>query len=72
MTAAPLVADECQPLLQPTNERRDSTTGKSQTHEEHFTQVAFDPKGDPDNPLEWPVLFKRGIVALLALMAFTV
>ncbi|KAK1831546.1 major facilitator superfamily domain-containing protein [Podospora conica] len=32
----------------------------------------FDPLGDVDNPLEWPIAFKWGIVTLLALMAFTV
>ena len=32
----------------------------------------FDPRGDADNPLEWPTAFKWGIVALLALTAFTV
>jgi hypothetical protein len=34
--------------------------------------VDFDPQGDVDNPLEWPTAFKWGIVALLALTAFTV
>jgi hypothetical protein len=34
--------------------------------------VDFDPEGDVDNPLEWPTAFKWGIVALLALTAFTV
>lgn len=32
----------------------------------------FDPLGDVDNPLEWPIALKWGIVTLLALMAFTV
>jgi hypothetical protein len=32
----------------------------------------FDPRGDHDNPLEWPAPFKWGIVFLLALTAFTV
>lgn len=34
--------------------------------------VDFNPNGDPDNPLEWPAPFKRGIVALLAFTGFTV
>lgn len=34
--------------------------------------VGFDPAGDPENPMEWPVAYKWGIVALLALTAFTV
>ncbi|PSR82809.1 major facilitator superfamily domain-containing protein [Coniella lustricola] len=34
--------------------------------------VDFDPAGDPDNPMDWPVAYKWGIVALLAAMAFTV
>ncbi|KAK0704564.1 major facilitator superfamily domain-containing protein [Lasiosphaeris hirsuta] len=34
--------------------------------------VDFDPNGDVDNPLEWPIAYKWGIVALMALMAFTV
>lgn len=33
--------------------------------------VNFDPNGDPENPVDWPETYKRGIVALLALMAFT-
>ena len=32
----------------------------------------FDPKGDRENPREWPSSFKWGIVLLLASMAFTV
>ncbi|RYP75874.1 hypothetical protein DL771_002138 [Monosporascus sp. 5C6A] len=34
--------------------------------------VDFDPKGDAENPMEWPVAYKWSIVALLALTAFTV
>lgn len=34
--------------------------------------INFNPNGDPDNPLEWPAPFKRGIVALLAFTGFTV
>jgi hypothetical protein len=35
-------------------------------------KVEFDPDGDPENPLDWPKAYKMGIVALLAMMAFTV
>ena len=34
--------------------------------------VDFDPDGDPENPQEWPRLYKWGIILLLAFMAFTV
>lgn len=34
--------------------------------------VRFDPNGDPDNPLDWPVKYRWGITILLAFMAFTV
>ncbi|KAL2021717.1 hypothetical protein VTK56DRAFT_6660 [Thermocarpiscus australiensis] len=34
--------------------------------------VEFDPRGDPENPLEWTTPFKWSIVTLLAFMAFTV
>lgn len=32
----------------------------------------FDPKGDSENPRDWPSSFKWAIVLLLACMAFTV
>lgn len=34
--------------------------------------VTFDPEGDPLNPLEWPRLYRWGIVLLLAFQAFSV
>ncbi|KOS19315.1 putative transporter [Escovopsis weberi] len=34
--------------------------------------MTFDPNGDPENPLEWPLPFKWGIIALLCCMSFTV
>lgn len=34
--------------------------------------LEFDPKGDRENPREWPSSFKWAIVLLLACMAFTV
>ncbi|KAK5058709.1 hypothetical protein LTR84_010973 [Exophiala bonariae] len=34
--------------------------------------VDFDPKGDSENPRDWPITYKWGIVSLLAFMSFTV
>lgn len=34
--------------------------------------VDFDPKGDPENPRDWPHAYKWSIVALLAFTSFTV
>lgn len=60
--------DETQPLLQDAhlvfNERPDQASIKD--------IVDFHPDGDEENPLEWPQVYKWAIVALLALMAFTV
>ncbi|KAI0017392.1 MFS transporter [Xylariomycetidae sp. FL0641] len=59
--------DETQPLLQDVavlERHNEEVSGKD--------IVDFAPGGDPENPLEWPAAYKRGIVALLALMAFTV
>ncbi|KAF3059891.1 hypothetical protein GL218_05155 [Daldinia childiae] len=60
--------DETQPLLQDAhlvfNERPDQASIKD--------IVDFHPDGDEENPLEWPQAYKWAIVALLALMAFTV
>ena len=33
--------------------------------------VKFDPNGDPECPLDWPMSYRWGIVALLAFMSFT-
>ncbi|RYP89514.1 hypothetical protein DL770_004384 [Monosporascus sp. CRB-9-2] len=56
----PLLSDpDCQ-----IGERYDEQNGKD--------IVDFDPKGDAENPMEWPVAYKWSIVALLALTAFTV
>jgi len=46
-----------------------------QTERESLTEpptVEFDPAGDPENPLDWSNSYKRGVVLLLAFMAFTV
>lgn len=60
-----VLVDENQPLL---------GHGSSQCENGQDAQkvVDFDPNGDPDNPQEWTAPFKWSIVALLALMAFTV
>lgn len=55
---------ETQPLLGHVDEDEGRTTDRP--------SVDFDPNGDPDNPLEWSKGYKRGVVALLAFMAFTV
>ncbi|KAK4043876.1 major facilitator superfamily domain-containing protein [Parachaetomium inaequale] len=36
------------------------------------TIVDFDPRGDAENPLDWPAPFKWAVVSMLAFMAFTV
>lgn len=61
--------DETTPLLPdvlpiPQDDRRSHVPSKD--------LVDFDPLGDEDNPMDWPVAYKWGIVALLAFMAFTV
>ncbi|KAI1383083.1 MFS general substrate transporter [Hypoxylon trugodes] len=60
--------DETQPLLQDTNlvyvEREDDPSSKD--------IVDFDPNGDAENPMEWPLAYKWFISGLLAFMAFTV
>lgn len=38
----------------------------------HGVVFDFDPKGDSENPRDWPSSFKWAIVLLLACMAFTV
>lgn len=58
--------DEAQPLLY-----NENVFGQSLAITEQ-PLVDFDPEGDPDNPLTWSKSYKRGIVALLAFMAFTV
>ncbi|KAK5655795.1 hypothetical protein OQA88_5333 [Cercophora sp. LCS_1] len=72
-----LAVDETQPLLRSkTHESVENNIAGYQ-----YTEVnngglpdldEFDPRGDVDNPLEWPKQFKWGIVFLLAMTAFTV
>ncbi|KAI0160948.1 MFS general substrate transporter [Hypoxylon sp. FL1284] len=60
--------DETQPLLQDAHlvyEERETTAPSKDI-------IDFDADGDAENPLEWPVAYKWGIVSLLAFMAFTV
>lgn len=55
--------DESQPLLRHISESN---------HNANDPRIDFDPNGDPDNPLDWPSAYKKAVVFLLALMAFTV
>lgn len=57
--------DETQPLLAQIHEPPPQPTVARPL-------VDFDPNGDPENPMDWPKAYKMGVVALLALMAFTV
>ena len=59
------IMDETQPLL-------GHVVEEYQHHVPDQQLVDFDPKGDPENPLDWPKAYKNGVVFLLAFMAFTV
>ncbi|UNI15101.1 hypothetical protein JDV02_001669 [Purpureocillium takamizusanense] len=50
-------------------ERRESVDGLPQPD---AYAAAFDPDGDPDDPTQWPEAYKWAMVAVLALMPFTV
>ena len=56
--------DEIQPLLDHADVYQHRTADQP--------LVDFDPNGDPDNPMDWSKNYKRGVVSLLAFMAFTV
>ncbi|KAI1848884.1 hypothetical protein JX266_005312 [Neoarthrinium moseri] len=60
--------DETQPLLPESHQvpipEQDQIADKD--------TVTFDPRGDAENPLDWPAAYKWSIVGLLAFMAFTV
>lgn len=59
--------DETVPLL------RDETLDRPQEDSRKDSDaVDFDPRGDLDNPREWPSAYKWSIVALLAFTSFTV
>jgi len=60
--------DVTEPLLGAATERRKADDG----YRTGPDIVDFDPAGDEDNPIEWAPAFKWGVVALLAVMAFTV
>lgn len=62
--------DETQPLLGDIHSA-DLERVLSKDNYNNGQIVDFEPNGDPENPIEWPKAYKRGIVALLALMAFT-
>lgn len=57
--------DEEQPLLHEVH-------GADPIVDPRDAAIAFDPTGDPDDPQQWPLAFRWGIVSLLACMAFTV
>jgi hypothetical protein len=61
--------DETQPLL-PSGADRNPVPERDQIADKNI--VTFDPLGDVENPLDWPVTYKWSIVGLLAFMAFTV
>lgn len=61
--------DETQPLLSPLTANGD---GAGVTQISYDRVAEFDPSGDVDNPLEWPEAYKRGVIGLLAFMAFSV
>ncbi|KAI7207151.1 hypothetical protein KC333_g9486, partial [Hortaea werneckii] len=58
--------DEEQPLLQ---SDRDLQTSYHATQD---PDADFAPEGDQDDPRQWPMAYRWGLVSLLALMAFTV
>ncbi|KAI7248926.1 hypothetical protein KC332_g18643, partial [Hortaea werneckii] len=55
--------DEEQPLLRP---------DRAPYHATQDPDADFDPEGDQDDPRQWPMTYRWGLVSLLALMAFTV
>ncbi|KAI7623211.1 hypothetical protein KC343_g7392, partial [Hortaea werneckii] len=59
--------DEEQPLLRP-----DRATPSISHHTTPDPDADFDPDGDQDDPRQWPMAYRWGLVSLLALMAFTV
>lgn len=61
--------DERRPLLQ-TDHTADNDDRPQ--HDLKHAIVTFDPNGDPLNPLDWPPLYRWGIVLLLACQAFAV
>lgn len=67
-------ADESRPLLGADNgsPRASDAVSSAADGRAQDDILEFDPKGDVDNPLEWPPAFKWFIVFLLAAMAFTV
>lgn len=66
MATVMTVGDETQALLGNETSRYDGADGKKEE------VINFDPNGDEENPMDWPTMYKWGIVALLAFMAFTV
>jgi hypothetical protein len=63
--------DETQPLLTATPSLNNHVT-ESNHDAVYDSVVKFNPDGDPDNPMDWPQSYKRGVILLLAFVAFTV
>ncbi|KAI7376818.1 hypothetical protein KC336_g19682, partial [Hortaea werneckii] len=59
--------DEEQPLLRP-----DRAPQSISHHAAPYPDADFDRDGDQDDPRQWPMAYRWGLVSLLALMAFTV
>lgn len=62
--------NETQPLLPPSPTHLGDID--SQQNDLVNSIIMFDPDGDPENPMEWPKTYQRGVIFLLAFMAFTV
>jgi hypothetical protein len=59
--------DETTPLLSSPPD-----TPRDEEQDDAGKALDFDPKGDPENPLEWRKSYRYGIVCLQAFWAFTV
>ncbi|OCT48794.1 putative major facilitator superfamily transporter [Cladophialophora carrionii] len=63
-----MTTEETRPLLRDAEMAEDGSLKAARGND----IVDFDPTGDSENPRDWPKAYKWSIVALLALMAFTV
>ncbi|KAK4131587.1 MFS general substrate transporter [Trichocladium antarcticum] len=72
MTIALAAGDETQPLLRTDRNKGPPHDVADPADPADTIIVDFDPRGDAENPLEWPTPFKWTIVSMLAFMAFTV
>jgi hypothetical protein len=62
--------EETQPLL--SSPRLNGYVADEQRKAVYNDVIEFNPDGDPDNPMDWPDSYKRGVIFLLAFMAFSV